>query len=174
VTNVRPGDVVACRSQRGFVAAMIRLGAALLDRPNTVNHVIVAHHRDAEGTLWGIEGRPGGVGWRDLGPVLRQPYTVSNAEQPKTEEQRATVCTTMEALLGTEYDWFAIAGDGLEALHVHNLWGQKWAQGVPGHVVCSSGADFAYARAQLAAPRPDRDCTPGDWAAFIMSRGWLS
>ena len=54
--KIEPGTVLVTRSG-GFAAFMIRLGAALRGRPNLGNHVAVAHHVDAKGTLWVIEGQ---------------------------------------------------------------------------------------------------------------------
>lgn len=61
------GDVVCTRNPgTGWSARIRRFGAALRDQPNTVDHTVVVHRRDAAGTLWGIEGRPGGVGEVDM------------------------------------------------------------------------------------------------------------
>lgn len=169
---VLPGDVVCTRSPKGWPAFLIRLGAALRDRPNTVNHVIIAHHFDDAGTLWGVEGRPGGVGWVDMHGALAGPYTIDNRHQPKTDAQRAAVCAAAEGLLGTPYDWVGIAQDAMDAIGAQDLWAQKWNGEVPAHVVCSSLADWAYEHVGLASPTPDRTCTPGDWAAFITTKGW--
>lgn len=171
---IAPGDVVCVRNPRGFPARMIRLGAALLDKPNGVNHVIVAHHVDAAGVLWGVEGRPGGVGWVDMRHALTAPYTVHNGDQPKTGEQRAAVVKVAAGMLGTPYDWEGIALDAAEAVHVQTLWSSKaWGVSPPAHVVCSSLADWAYNHVGLASPKANRTCSPGDWAKFIVERGWV-
>ena len=168
-----PGDVLCTRNPTGLPALMIRLGAAFRDRPNLVNHVIVAHHVDAAGTFWGIEARPGGVGWVDLRRHLADPYTVANVDQPKTEAQRAAVCTTVEAMLGTPYDWEGIALDAANAVHANLLWhSTRWGEQSPAHIVCSALADWVYGHVGLASPTPDRTCTPGDWLAFIIEQGW--
>ena len=62
--SLQPGDVILVRTG-GLAATMIRFGAALRGAPNLNNHVAVAHHLDAHGTLWCVEGSPGGAGWRD-------------------------------------------------------------------------------------------------------------
>jgi hypothetical protein len=170
------GDVLCTRTPKGWPAFLIRLGAALKDDPSTVNHVIVVHHKDAAGTLWGIEGRPGGVGWVDVRHALRQPYTLSNSEQPKDEVQRTAIATAAEALIGTPYDWTGIGLDAMRAIHAPELWASKWGKdGVaPAHVVCSSMADWLYDHVGLASPgaQYDRTVTPGDWARWIMEKGW--
>ena len=173
---LEPGDIVCTRNPTGWAARMIRLGAALQDSPNIVNHVIVVHHRDPKGLLWGLEGRPGGVGPRALTRrLLGAPYVISNAEQPKTEEQRFLVAKAAEKLNGAPYDWTGIAIDGLDAIGV-NMWshGGQWGPEPPGHVVCSSLADWAYDTVGLPSPgkRFDRTVTPGDWAKFIMEKAW--
>jgi hypothetical protein len=172
VTGLLPGDVLAVRSP-GRPAWWIRIGAALRDQPNLSNHIAVAHHLDASGTLWGIEGRPGGVGWVDCSLYLTSPYTLTNAGQPKTSAQRESVCATMQALLGTAYDWEAIVADGMADLGMKVPgWDPSWHGTVPAHVVCSSSAAYAYAKAGLACPAGDRLCQPADWDAFILARAW--
>lgn len=168
----RIGDVLCTRTPKGWPARLIRLGAALRDRPNTVNHVIVVHHWDAAGTLWGIEGRPGGVGYVDIAGVVESPWTVSNIDQPKEEHQRGTIALVAESMLGTPYDWTGIALDAMEAIGADHLWREKWDHTPPAHVVCSSLADWVYEHVGLASPKPDRTCTPAHWAHFITTQGW--
>lgn len=170
--RIRPGDVICTRNPRGLPAFLIRLGAALLDRPNTVNHVIVAHHVDAAGTFWGIEARPGGVGWIDLARA-RGAYTLSNHRQPKTDEQRLAVCAAVEGMLGTPYDWKGIALAAANAVGVQRLWASD-AKVAPAHVICSALADWAYDHVGLDSPGAvaGRATTPGDWASWIVERGW--
>lgn len=170
--NLAVGDVIATRNPKGIGPYFIRLAQALRDRPNTVNHIIVVHHRDPKGVWWGIEGRPGGVGNVALTPrKVTQPFVLSNRGQEKTEEQRFLVAKAVEELLGAPYDWGGIALDGLHAIGV-NLWNVQWGSEPPGQVVCSALADWAYERVGLESPAPDRTCTPGDWAQLIYERGW--
>jgi len=70
-----PGDLLLTRSKTGVFGRLIRVGAALRDEPNLINHVVIVDHQDRQGTWWGIEGRPGGVGWVDL-QRYRQPVDV--------------------------------------------------------------------------------------------------
>jgi hypothetical protein len=145
--------------------------------PNMDNHIAVAHHQDAHGTLWVLEGRPGGVGWRQANDYLRSPWTLTNAGQPKTDAQRAAVCKTAEAMLGTAYDWQAIAADAAGAFGLNGVWLPKWDGKVPGHVVCSSLAAYAYTRAGLGRPiqaADGREVTPADWVTFILTHGYQS
>jgi len=179
---IAPGDVVLVRtggrSWRTRLAGWaIRLGAGLADQPNAWNHVIIAWKVDPAGVLWGIEGRPGGVGEVDLRPWLADRWTISNADQPKTDEQRQQICDGAMGLLGVPYDWAAIAVDAARA--IDPLWrrddGRPWPAGeAPGRLVCSSLADWLAERVGLAAPAPDRWCTPADWAQFILRRQWES
>jgi hypothetical protein len=169
---VQPGDVLVIRTG-GIAAAMIRLGAALRGHPNLSNHVCVVHHANANGVTWAIEGRPGGVGWVDAGRYLASTWTLDNRAQPKTDAQRQAVCTTMEGLLGDAYAWDAIAADALDDLGLHLPgWDPSWHGTVAGQVVCSSAAQYAYAKAGLARPPGDRDCQPAGWDAFILGRAW--
>ncbi|HEU4913064.1 MAG TPA: hypothetical protein VFV76_14335 [Actinomycetes bacterium] len=177
VQGLLPGDVVLTRS-KGWVGWIIRLGAALLDRPNIRNHVIVVHHRDDAGTLWGIEGKPGGVGWVDMTTVLRHRLTSDNRNQPKDTRQRATICAAVEAAIQRPYDWGAIAHAAAESLRLDELWWRvefREDDTIPAGVICSALADWAYERTGLASPGGTgrtRYTTPADWDHFIQSRDW--
>lgn len=168
------GDILCTRSNRGWAGWLIRFGAALRDQPNTVNHVIVVHHQDEAGVWWGIEGRPGGVGWVTLRKALKAPYTINNARQPKTPDQRQAIAKVSEGLLGTPYDWVGIIQDGMEAIGAQRLWRTRIDGEVPAQVVCSSLADWIYDQVGLDSPgrRFDRTVTPGDWATLITERRW--
>jgi hypothetical protein len=168
--KVQPGDVLVTRSP-GFGGRMIRFGAGLLGKPNLSNHVAVVHHVDAQGVTWCLEGRPGGVGWRDARDYLRDKNTISNNSQPKTDEQRANVCKTMEMLIATGYDWEAIAADAADDLGFS--WKPTWNGTVPGHVVCSSSACYAYDKNSLKRPPGNvRTDQPADWDTFILTQAW--
>jgi hypothetical protein len=170
---LKPGDVLAIRTG-GFAGELIRVGEELTGKIGLENHIAVCHHW-LDGVPWGLQGEPGGVGWIDLRAYLASPYTVTNAGQPgRSDETRATVAKEAGALLGDRYDWAAIGGDALAALHVH-LWNLKFPHGLaPGEVVCSSFAAWLYEQAGW--PHPDagteRDCEPADWCAWIMDHGW--
>jgi hypothetical protein len=168
----QPGDILAVRSP-GWGPRIIRFGAAMRElvsnqpEPNLANHIAVVSHTDKAGTLWCLEGRPGGVGWRDSSDYLRSPWTVSNIGQPKTAAQRKTVCDGAVAMIGTPYDWEGIAADAADALDLGALWHPRFGQ-VPGHVVCSSLAAWLYGKAGLDKPAGDREVSPADWLAFII------
>lgn len=175
---VFPGDVLAVRSP-GFATRLIRAGAGLKElvtgtaEPNLDNHIAVVHHTDPHGVLWVIEGRPGGVGWRQANDYLASPWTVHNAKQPKSAVQRQVICDTMHTLLGTPYDWEAIVADAGEAFGLAHAWEPSWHGRVPGHVDCSSLAAYSYSRTTLARPAGSREVTPADWVAFIIeNRYW--
>ena len=169
-----PGDVlVVCGTGAG--AKAIEIGAVLVGNP-AASHVAIYHHSDANGTPWCLEGRPGGVGWRDASDYDRDPRTVTNAAQPKTDTQRENACHWAEKLIGTQYDWLGgIAEDTLAALDLKALWKPEPDTGtVPCAVVCSSYAAWVYGQVGLAAPDPAdwRHVTPGAWSAFIEREGW--
>jgi hypothetical protein len=170
--NVQPGDLLLTRSASRF-GAIIRFGDALRGEPNLSNHVAIVHHQDAKGTTWCLEGRPGGVGWRDASAYLRSPWTMSNVGQPKTPSQRESVCRAALRMIGTAYDWDAIAKDALSALGMPlaAAWNPDGGT-VPGHVVCSSLAAYVYSKAGLTCPPGDRLVSPGDWDKLIISHGW--
>jgi hypothetical protein len=168
MVHVFAGDVLAVRSS-GFAAEMIRLGAALAGKPDISNHIAVVHHTDGKGVTWCLEGRPGGVGWRNAADYLNSHWTLDNAAQPKTPEQRETVCKAAEAMLATRYDWAAIVGDGLADLH---LWDPVDGQ-VHGETVCSALAAYAYDQAGLLRPAGgERLVQPADWDQFMITRAW--
>ena len=171
-TLVEPGDLLIPRST-GWMGAAIRLGAAIRDKPNLGNHVAVVHHTDKHGVTWCLEGRPGGVGWRNAADYLTSPWTLNNVVQPKTTAQRKLVCDIMIKMVGTAYDWDAIAMDAMSAFGIplHSAWDLRNGQ-VPGHVVCSSAAQYAYRKAGLAHPSGDRLTAPADWISFVIRHGY--
>lgn len=146
-----------------------------MDKPDTVNHVIVVSHRDNVGTLWGIEARPGGVGYRDMSDVVHSRWSLDNIGQDKTTAQREQIVKVAKGMLGTPYDWEGIVADAMEAIHAPYLWCQFDAKGrAPAHVVCSSLADWIYDKVGLSTPgrKFDRECSPADWAEFIILHGY--
>jgi hypothetical protein len=78
----------------------------LEDKPNLANYVAIVHHQDARKTWWGIEARPGGVGYVDMTMYLSSgpaAYANSNARQDRTDEQRALVAKGAEGMIGVGY-----------------------------------------------------------------------
>lgn len=168
-------DVYAVRTG-GLGPWFIRLGARLRGLPADVNHVAVMHHWDDAGVPWGIEGRPGGVGWVDMRRHFRSPATVSNAAQPRTEEQRYLVAVALEKTLGTPYDWDAIFAAAMVSLGLPGLFAADWrGRGVPGQVVCSAVAAWAHEQVGLARPTPPkaaRSVWPAHWSRFVRGGEW--
>ncbi len=182
LTDLNPGDVVAVDTGNAIGEDLIRLGELLDGTPAPANHVVIVHHRDKAGTLWGIEGRPGGVGYADMAKyangVLAK-YGNSNGALNRTAAQTAAICHAARLMLGTPYDWpGGIMADAFKSLGLHDLakmldkwWGWPDACGTalrPAHVVCSSLAQWVYVRLGLPAPKlADNElCTPADWWAF--------
>lgn len=171
-----PGMVLCVRTS-GAPAEAIRFGAALIDASDLENHVAVLDHQDKHETWWAIEGRPGGVGWVDATAYLESPWTLSNQGQPLDTGQQMDICKTMQALIGTKYDWEAILEDGLRDLHVPDIdkmWGDKWHGVAPGHVVCSSASVWAYMKNHANYPKniDPAHVQPADWADFIVLNGY--
>lgn len=168
------GDVLVVTTGGGWSSKLIRIGSILRGGLTATNHVAIVHHQ-TDGVWWCVEGRPGGVGWLDARRYLRDPHTVTNIAQPKTDAQRHAVAAEAETMLGRAYDWAAIMTDALESLGIHNLWTQDWdGQGVPGHVVCSSFAAYLYGKAGMAHPgvKHERYVFPSDWAEFCIGQKW--
>ena len=168
------GDVWAVRTG-GWGARLIRIGEHLAGKPDLDNHIVVVHHQDPNGVVWGVEGRPGGVGWADLTKYQRDPATVTNALQPKSNEQRIQVAQIIVQMLGTPYDWAGIAVDAARDLRIPDLFAENWhGQGTPGHVVCSSLAAWAYGKVGLPHPDPkgERYCQPDDWTLWNRKQAW--
>lgn len=172
----RVGDVWAVQTT-GWAAALIRFGSRLRGRDSLDNHVVIVHHVDPAGVAWGIEGRPGGVGWADLRRYQQHPATRSNEAQPKTDGQRAQVAALAEQMLGTQYDWAGIGADAAADLGLPQLFASDWhGHGVPGHIVCSSFAAYVYGKLGLAHPDlgHERFCQPSDWTEFDQAHAWAA
>lgn len=171
------GDVWAVDTGSSLVARVIRLGERMSGKSDKANHVVIVHHQDAAGTWWGIEGRPGGVGWVDLANYEGTRYLNTNAAEPRTDAQRLAIAGMAVGLLGTGYDWVGgITADLDVALHMPDLakllddaWGwhspDKPGQRA-GHVVCSSAATWIYTALTLACPKLGELTMPGDWWTF--------
>jgi hypothetical protein len=171
--TVGVGDVIVTREGPWIISAAIRLGAKLMGLPAYCNHVIIVHHRDPITGRWvGIEGRPSGTGWCDVESRLTDPLTNANAAQYKTEAQRFLIARAAESLIGTAYDWGAIGEAAREATRLRVLAAAEWPDdAVPGSVICSSLADWAYEKVGLDNPggkAMTRFTTPGHWDAFMM------
>jgi len=176
MTQPLPGDILLTRGN-AWTSKVIRFGAALLDRPNTYNHVIVFTHYDALGIPQGIEARAEGAGWVDLRRTLKGRWVASNADQPKSAGQRELITAAAQGCLGVKYDWSAIFAEGLEALRITPEWSlaERPKDRVPTSLICSALADWSYAKAGLANPGGDkatRLTTPADWDTFVRTRAW--
>jgi len=173
-----PGDVVCVRTT-GLAARLVRFGASIRylitggsNVADLTNHILVVSHQ-TDGVWWAIEGRPGGVGWADLTRYADAATTITNYAQPKTDEQRAQLLACIPQVLGAPYSWTAIMRAVADDLHIPQMFRTNWnGQGAPGHLICSSLADWMYYHVGLAAPKPDRLCQPSDWEQFCVSEGW--
>lgn len=176
LSQLRPGLVLAIATV-GMFGDLIRLGSETMDEPAAQSHIAVLDHQDdTTHRWWAIEGRPGGVGWRDATDYLLQPQTIANVGQNLDTGQQALICSAMRQALGAKYDWDAIMEDAARDLHLTELWADtdSWSGQVPGHVVCSSLAAWAYKKAGAAYPQQvdTRHVQPADWAEFIQSNGF--
>jgi hypothetical protein len=173
VAKLLPGTVLVIGGGASVTDQVIEIGAVFDGEP-AAQHVAVVHHIGPHGALWGIEGRPGGVGWVDCAKYVRHPLTVANTRQPLTEDSRLKISVLMEKMLGTPYDWAAIAEDGGDMFRrkfgLEDIWHEQVNGVLPGHIVCSSLAAYGYDRCGQPAPLPNdyRHVTPADWLKFII------
>jgi hypothetical protein len=168
--SLKPADVFAVRVS-GAEEDIIEFGEGLMGKPNLDDHVAIMHHWDGL-VPWGLEGRPGGVGWVDMRKYIGHPYTFNNCLQPgRTDAQRAEVATRAQSMLGTKYDWNAIADNVLKAFHAPELWARNFSgDKAEGQVICSSYAEYLYEVEGWSRPvtSDDRDTSPADWTNFII------
>lgn len=172
---LKPADLLIVRTS-GFWAGVIRFGEHLQGQPDEQNHVAVMSHWGADGIPWGLEGRPGGVGWVDLRGYLKLDATVNNCGQPgRSMAGRDEVAARAKAMIGTAYDWEAIADDTLRAFRMPELWARNFSgDKAEGAVICSSYAEFLYESRGWDHPltSDDRDTEPADWTRFIISNDY--
>jgi hypothetical protein len=171
---LQPADLLVVRLG-GIWSEVIRLGEHMAGLPDDDNHVAVMHHCDGE-VPWGLEGRPGGVGWVDLRGYLKTPRLVNNCGQPgRDQAARYKVAEQAKTMIGTAYDWQAIGDDVLRAFRMPQLFARHFTAGKSaGAVICSSLAEFLYETAGWDHPVSphDRDIEPADWEAFSQLHGY--
>jgi hypothetical protein len=174
VTQLPPGTVIVTATPDP-VGWAIRLRSKLMGRPALHNHVALLTHYDTTGRPRGLEGRPSGFGWANLDTYLGRADTLTNAEQPLTDEQRSEVIRRAVLLVGIPYDWAAILAFAAGTAGIRFV-AEEWPDnGVPSHVVCSSAIDYLYEGVGAANPggfRKTRGTDPSDWTEFIQRPGW--
>lgn len=168
---LKPGDVVIVEMGIWIIRWLIIIQAFLTGQAKyrKSGHVIVVTHTDTENRLWGIEGRPGGVGWAEL-TKRNGKWGLANTDQLKTAEQRSKIVETMKSLLGTKYDYDAYLQIALQTIGINTSWTDYKGDQVPTHIICSAVADYVYEDVGLANPGGmaiTRLTTPVEWAAFI-------
>lgn len=177
ISKLKPGDVVVVEMGIWIIRVLIWIQAVLTGKAKfrRDGHVIVVSHVDDAGRLWGIEGRPGGVGWADLSKRDGK-YGLSNWEQPKSTEDREFIVDLMKQLIGSRYDYRAYLAIALETIGITPRWTVEFSgENVPPHFICSAVADYAYEVRGLLNPGSDkrtRFTTPAEWGEFI-SKGWF-
>lgn len=173
---LEPGDVVIVEMGIWIVRVMIWIQAVLTGRAkySKAGHIIVVTHRDDKGVLWGIEGRPGGIGWANLDKRDGK-WGLSNHDQPKTAEVRARLVYAMEALLGKPYDYPAYLKLTMDLVGISPRWTDWNDEEIPTSYICSAVADQEYENEGLANPggsKITRFTTPAEWAFFVDTKGW--
>lgn len=174
MTAMLPGTVIVTGTP-DLAGWFIRLRSKLLHQPSLHNHVAVYTHRDETGRARGLEGRPSGFGWVNLEGYLSRPDTITNADQPLTDEQRARITAGAIQMVGIPYDWSAILAFAAGTAHLPFLAHEWPPDGVPSHVVCSSAVDYLYEGVGAANPggyAKTRGTDPDDWTTFIQHRRW--
>lgn len=168
---LKPGDVVITEMGVWIIRWLIIIQSVLtgLGKYRKSGHVIVVTHRDEQNRLWGIEGRPGGVGWAQL-DKRNGKWGVTNSDQSKDAAQRSKIVETMKSLLGTKYDYDAYLQIALQTVGININWTDFKGEQVPTHIICSAVADYVYEDVGLANPGGvsiTRFTTPAEWAMFI-------
>lgn len=182
LSELRMGDVVVVDAPaKGWASLggwLIRLRSRLMGRPSLHEHICMFDHVDSEGIPRGYEGRPSGFGQVNMTKYLEDPKSISNAKQPKTDEQRLQLHTAAATMMGIPYDWAAIVAFALELVGLPFL-ARDWpAKGLPSQAVCSSGLAAAYGFAGLANPGGlgsagnQRGVDVDDWVVFISEERW--
>lgn len=178
IQELRPGDVLAVPLGNRWFRLAVWLDTVLTTRSKVYaryGHVAVYHHEDDAGRKWAIEAAPHGIGWRDITSWEGQ-YGLSNADQPKTDEQRTKITALLEQLIGSRYDYSAYLHFALESLGISPSWIREYSgEKLPASYVCSAVADFIYEVCLLANPGGDaetRFTKPADWARFMDRREW--
>lgn len=162
-----PGDVAVVRTH-GILAWLIRLGAWLRRQSTAGNHVVIVIGNRGEI----IEATPSGVRYGNLS-AYDAATTVTNGTQNKTLEQRLAVLAAAKALLAHPYDWAAIARDAANVFDLDDR-STPWATNrEPSRFVCSSLADYVYAKVGLPSPNTGAECTPADWLDFISANRYF-
>lgn len=182
--DLKPGDLLLTFSE-GWGSWLIRLQAMILRKPSLHNHIACYTHTGADGIPRGLEGRPGGFGWKDLRGYLVAPGTISNAWQPgRTAADRAIFVEKMTALIGTPYDYEAIAVAGAEVFDRMSRVkaaeliekASEWPEGrPPSQVVCSSSLDWGYEDRGWVNPgglARTRWTVPADFTELIVANRW--
>lgn len=173
---LKPGDVVVTGMGVWIIRVLIWIQAVLTGNAKyrKGGHIIVVTHTDSEGRLWGIEGRPGGIGWAQL-DKRNGSWGMSNVDQPKTDDQRAKIVNVMKELLGSKYDYGAYVAIALNTIGINTNWTDFKGDDVPVHFICSAIADYVYEDVGLENPgglKITRFTTPAEWAAFIGGTEW--
>lgn len=177
VSTLKPGDVVIVEMGIWIVRVMIWIQAFFTGRArySKAGHIIVVSHTDNEGRVWGLEGRPGGIGWTNL-DKRHGKWAVTNVDQPKTAEVRAKLVESMEALLGAKYDYPAYLKLALDMVGITTRWTVEYTEDeLPVSYICSAVADHIYEVNGLPNPggnQVTRFTTPAEWAYFIATKGW--
>lgn len=177
-SKLQPGDVVIVEMGIWIVRVMIWVQALFTGKAkySKAGHIIVVSHVDSDGRLWGIEGRPGGIGWADLSKRNGK-WGVSNVDQPKTAEMRVRLVDSMTALLGSKYDYPAYLKLAMDMVGITPRWTVEYTEeDVPVSYICSAVADQIYEANGLPNPGGNnntRFTTPADWAQFVDTKGWI-
>lgn len=177
-STLKPGDIVVVKISIWGLKWLVGLQTLLSGnwKYRKAGHVIVVHHRDSEGRLWGVESQALGIGWVNM-EKHNGNWGVSNSEQPRTEEVNDKVIKMAEQLLGKPYDYLAYLDFAMNALGINQSWKDFQGNDVPVALICSAVADYIYESEGL--PNPGgleitRYTTPALWAKFIDKKEWLN
>jgi uncharacterized protein YycO len=156
-----PGDFGLTRIA-GTTGKLVSLGQRVVGSGSFYTHAFVYL---GNGEI--IEAEPGGARKALLSHALQGRKTAAYSDFDLSDEQRKSIVSTAESLLGTPYSFLDYLAIG-EARLLHSKSLERYVSDT-GHMICSQLVDECYRRAgiELFPGRIAGDVAPGDLAKLI-------